>query len=325
MSNERWRIALAVNSKAGAALARPRGELVAKITQALRPAGELADTAEHEGDAFFEALRAFASRDDIDVLAVAGGDGTISAAAAITFEAGKRLLPIPCGTFNLFCRALGFPPDPEGALEMFDRLVPDAVDVGIVNGEIFVHHLSIGMHPRFVRLRDAVPFRSRWQKILATLRATLRSLRSIPRTPAIVVSGSRRWRRRLAGIAITVNPIAEMPISPPVTADPKQGTLAIYMTGIRRRRDALWFLLRAVAGRWKSSGLVETGTGESVRIVTRRATMGVSLDGERRRLRTPLDVRIERAGLKVLRPAPVGQTVEDFASAVSSASAGSIG
>lgn len=303
----RRRIAVAVNAKSGAAISMSGREFGDRIAEALSGQGEVAEILTDTGDRFFDRLSELARRPDVDILAVAGGDGTISAAAGIARESGKRLLPIPCGTFNLFCRALGFPPDPHKSIALFDSLVADDVDIGSVNGQVFIHHVSGGLHPRFVRIRDSVPVHSRRQKIFATFRAALRAMRSIPRTPMVVVADGRRRRRRLAGFAITVNPIAETPASPPVAVDPKEGVLGIYLTDVHRRRDAFWVVVRAIAGMWKSSALVETDEADAVRIVARGRTLSISVDGERRRLSLPLDIRLERLGLKVLRPRPEGQ------------------
>ncbi|MEC7729504.1 MAG: diacylglycerol kinase family protein, partial [Pseudomonadota bacterium] len=53
--------------------------------------------------------------DDRDTLIVAGGDGSVSRAAAVCLEKGATLAVLPSGTANDFARNLGLPHQP-GAL-----------------------------------------------------------------------------------------------------------------------------------------------------------------------------------------------------------------
>ena len=58
----------------------------------------------------------------------AGGDGTISAAAAVAFEAGVPLGVVPAGTMNLFARSLAIPMTMRGAAEALTSPAPIHID-----------------------------------------------------------------------------------------------------------------------------------------------------------------------------------------------------
>jgi diacylglycerol kinase (ATP) len=83
--------------------------------------------------------------DDLDLVIVAGGDGTISSAAASLYRHNKPLAILPLGTANDLARSLSIPDD----LETAGRLVVDnqlrRIDLGVVNGHYFFNAVNIGL------------------------------------------------------------------------------------------------------------------------------------------------------------------------------------
>ncbi len=78
----------------------------ARVLDEVREALPLTEIVElGEGDDIAEALRSAAER--AEVLAVAGGDGTVSCAAGIAMDAGLPLAVFPGGTFNHFAKDIG--------------------------------------------------------------------------------------------------------------------------------------------------------------------------------------------------------------------------
>ena len=81
-----------------------------------------------------------------DVVAVAGGDGSLAEVAAVALERDLPFVVVPLGTRNHFARDLGIDPnDPVGALDAFDG--PERrIDVGRVNGRVFLNNVSLGAY-----------------------------------------------------------------------------------------------------------------------------------------------------------------------------------
>jgi diacylglycerol kinase family enzyme len=130
-----------------------------------------------EAEAVERALRARASElasfglDDRDAVAawrperivVAGGDGSIGAAAEIAADLGVPTAVIPVGTANDFARALGIPRNREAAIEAAlgsSRVM--SLDLGVAewagdgDQRPFVNAASAGLSPAAARRADAL-------------------------------------------------------------------------------------------------------------------------------------------------------------------------
>ena len=131
---------LIINPVAG----RDRGpELAESLRERLaRRFGEVdVVTTAAEGDARRAAHQAAAA--GFDYVFVAGGDGTLNEAVNGVLEDSIRsavtLGIVPLGTGNDFATALGIPEDLDDALQALGAMHSRAVDVGRLNGELFVN------------------------------------------------------------------------------------------------------------------------------------------------------------------------------------------
>ena len=107
-------------------------------------------------------------------LGVAGGDGSVAAAAAVALEHGLPLAVIAAGTLNHFARDVGLetPQDTADAVTSGQAV---RVDVAEVNGTPFLNTSSIGAYPEMVRRRDRLS--GRMGKWLALTLAAAQVLR----------------------------------------------------------------------------------------------------------------------------------------------------
>ena len=137
-------LVVAVNPRSGTDDDDPAAEI-----RRLLPRAEVLEMSPGKG--VRELLGPAASR--ARALGVAGGDGSVAAAAAVALEHGLPLAVVPAGTLNHFARDIGV----ETASEAADAIRSGSavqVDVAEVNGTPFLNTSSIGAYPEMVRRRD---------------------------------------------------------------------------------------------------------------------------------------------------------------------------
>ena len=97
-------------------------------------------------------LATAAVRDGADALGMAGGDGSQAAVAAVAADHGLPYVCIPAGTRNHFALDLGIDAtDVAGALDAFLDGQERRIDLGRVNGRLFVNNVAMGVYAAIVQ------------------------------------------------------------------------------------------------------------------------------------------------------------------------------
>ena len=121
-------------------------------------------------------------------LGVAGGDGSVAAAADVAATRGLPLLAVPTGTLNHFTRDLGVdgPQDAARALAAGSAVRVDLGALRIDGGRPrrFVNTAGIGGYPDLVRLRER--WQPRWGKWPAAVLALARVLADAEAIPVLI-------------------------------------------------------------------------------------------------------------------------------------------
>lgn len=252
------------------------------------------------GKDLMRALQVAASNGEF-VLA-AGGDGTVSAAAGVAFEKGIGIAALPAGTMNLFARSLGVPLGLEDAIDALADGVTDQVDIATANGRPFVHQFSVGIHPKLVRLREKLKYRSRPGKMLASARASLGVLFNPPLFFAELSTpgGTEQWQ--LCGISVSNNPLDEGHL--PLADRLDRGVLGIYLVKPLTTGRTLELAFGLLRGKFKS--LPEIVNRESKEALLRFPTIKQGalavIDGELVTLPDRIELAIRPRALRVLVP-----------------------
>ena len=127
-----------LNPRAGLAAQRARAALARSAYW--RTAEVLVTTG--PGDARRFAAEAAAAGAET-VIAI-GGDGTANEAASGLLGTGTAFALVPMGSGNGLARTLGIPLDPDGALSVLETAVPREMDVGMINGQLFLNVAGAG-------------------------------------------------------------------------------------------------------------------------------------------------------------------------------------
>jgi undecaprenyl-diphosphatase len=161
-------VVVVVNSAAGPALGR---DPAAKLRAGL-PDARIVEVG--EGDDLASALQA--ATEGL-VIGIAGGDGSVNAAAAVAVEAGKPLLVVPAGTLNHLARDLGLE-SVDDAVEAVRHGSAGAVDVATIAGRPFLNTASFGSYVELVDARERLEgVIGKWPSVVVALLRVLRRSR----------------------------------------------------------------------------------------------------------------------------------------------------
>jgi diacylglycerol kinase family enzyme len=223
-----------------------------------------------------------ARREDAVLVAV-GGDGTLTTAAQAAHTAGCVMGAVPQGTFNYFGRVHGLSQDIEQAARALLRATPQPVQVGTINGRLFLVNASLGLYPQLLADREAFLDRfgrSRWLALLAAVVTMIRwrhqlsvqieadgQVRNL-RTPTIFIGNNRLQFGRL-GVGTDVLDVVG------------QGCLAALVIRPIGTAAMIGLLLRGALGTLGDADHVESFTFQrlTVRLRGVRRTK-VAADGE---------------------------------------------
>lgn len=260
------------------------------------------------GDDIAAAMRA-AAEDALaqgGALVVAGGDGTVNAAAQAAHASGCAMGVIPQGTFNYFSRTHGIPSDTEAATRLLLGARPQPVQVGRVNDRLFLVNASLGLYPQALEDREAYKRqfgRSRLVALASALVTLAREHRQLDlaierggetrvvRTPTLFV-GNNRLQLEQVGIAqapaLDAGHIAAVMLRP-------AGTLAL-----------LWLMVRGAFGTLGDAERVISFDFRRMTVAPRRPVgrrgIKVATDGELMWLRPPLEFAVASTPLWLLAP-----------------------
>jgi diacylglycerol kinase family enzyme len=231
----------------------------------------------------------------------AGGDGTVNAVASAVLGREIPLAVLPTGTLNHFAKDLGIPLELPEAVRVACEGVERAVDVGEVNGRIFLNNSSIGVYPRIVELRNRYGGRGA-AKWLAALWASLVVLRRRPFLGVRIRAEDEVVVRRTPFVFVGNNEYRMVGLRAASRDSLQDGVLAVYVMRGSHRSGVLGLAWRVFWGGVDRVDELDLLTVAEAEIETRRRRLQVSMDGEVAVLESPLAYRVRPGALRVLAP-----------------------
>ncbi|WP_171042412.1 diacylglycerol/lipid kinase family protein [Sinomonas gamaensis] len=120
-----------------------------------------------------------------DVIGMAGGDGSLGLVADVAARHGLAMVVVPAGTRNHLAMDLGLDRgDVLGALDAFGEAVERSIDLGEVNGRVFVNNVSLGLYAQIIRSPEY---------------RTAKADTTLSMLPGLLGPGSRPFDLRFAG------------------------------------------------------------------------------------------------------------------------------
>lgn len=235
-----------------------------------------------------------------NLVIVGGGDGTLSGCAGVLAGSEVAMAVLPLGTGNTLARSLGIPLDLEGAAKTIARGHIEAMDVGRVNGRVFLNSVTIGLSADIAHALDGdikkklgllawpvVGARVLWKHRARTLKIIAPHKTMHVRTHQLVISNGRY----IAG------PVAAAP-----DASVQDSALRVFTLGGAKMKDVFvmgWKLLRGQHVEEKSSRYFAT---QQLRVEAMRGRrIDADVDGEINE-HTPLELEVFPGALRVVVP-----------------------
>ncbi|MFF0245987.1 diacylglycerol/lipid kinase family protein [Streptosporangium sandarakinum] len=233
-----------------------------------------------------------------DLLAVGGGDGTLSAAVKHVAHRDVALGLLPLGTTNNFARSLGLPLDLPGAVRVFRTGKVADIDLGVAGDREFANLASFG-----VSVEVAGKVRPWLKRALGRPAYPLTALTILPGhrpfRAAITVDGHRHELLTHQLNIANGRFHGGWQVARDISID--NGLLVAYQLGSGKRlRLVVETLIRAATGRWRSLAGGPFVVGREMLLET-DPPMAADVDGEVR-LMTPITIRTIPNGLRVMVP-----------------------
>jgi diacylglycerol kinase family enzyme len=177
------------------------------------------------------------------------------------------------------------------------------VDVGEVNGEIFINNSSIGIYPFLVLERERRRRRKRLSKWTAIVLALPRASRHLPlfqlririqgfvetcRSPCVLI-GNNEYRLTIAAFGRRDSL--------------DRGELCLYVAKAQRPLSLFWLACRCIFGPLDQRRDLRIFKGDTADISSHRSRLLVAFDGEVKTMLSPLHYRTRPGALRVFAPA----------------------
>lgn len=250
-----------------------------------------------------------AACDPGDVVISAGGDGTIAALALALSGRGAPLLPLPCGTMNLFSRDLGFGPDPVEALRAGLSGVSREVDLGVVHADgkslAFLNNIVFGAYAQMAEAREDF----RQATTLAESGAAL-----IKGAGALLQASPANYTAEIDGVKV------DLSINTIVVANNRytghegfsprrekldEGLLGVYLVAADGAADFLARLTEFLNGTLEQSPKIQLLMAKRCAVSRGGENVACAVDGEPMEGGERVEIEMFPRALTVLSPAPV--------------------
>jgi diacylglycerol kinase family enzyme len=297
------RVTVLVNRRSGAV--RKQKVTAASLREMFQKAGTEADVRLLPGEEICDAARQ-AVKAGTEAVVAGGGDGTIRAVASVLAGGEVPLGVLPLGTLNHFAKDLKIPTDVEAAV----RLIPEgevrALDVGEVNGEIFLNNSSLGFYPPLVQARDQEMKRFRRGKWVAMAMATFKLLPRLSSLHVRISAGDWHVERKTEVLFVGNSEYKMSLLTHGAPDRLESGALYLYLA---RSRSRLGLFGLALAGLFRD--VKETESVEDwrlpefkVEVLRHKRAIPVAFDGEVSTMKSPLLYRTRPRALRVILPIP---------------------
>lgn len=304
MSERNYHVVLNENAGTASAIGLTKEQLIA-----LFESNGMAVTVDADASQPMASRIAKAIEGPAQVVVAAGGDGTITALAEAVVGTQKSLAILPLGTVNALAKDLRIPLDIALAVKSLATATPQLIDVGEVNGRIFLHKVVVGLIPGVAAAREHIRSNPTTMAKIGLLRHFFRRLARARRIAVGIDTDKSNTVERVQAIAVASNAYDEGFGHFFSRENLDRGTLTLYVLKHFTFADFVRLTSGMLMGRWRDDQALRVESVSTVTIRSHKALLKVMFDGEVETLRTPLTFRIRPLALSVLTPLEITGTI----------------
>jgi len=295
-----------LNSRSGSADAPKAKEVMERmLKEAGRPheffmvenPAKLAETAERAAKRAAETKGA---------VIASGGDGTLAATAQAILPTGRPFGIVPNGTFNYFGRAQEVPSDVEAAMRIVLDPEVRQVQVGTVNGRLFLVNASLGLYPQLLRDRERFTRQYGRKRVVAMWAGLVSLWRDHRQLLLDIEVDGKRQTVRTPTLFVGNNHLQLERVGLPEAEEVKEHRLAAIMVKPVNTTKLLWLALRGALGSLGDDDRVINFAFSRLSVNAihgvRSRQVEVATDGERTWMDTPLKFAVAPRPLLLLSP-----------------------
>ncbi|MBA3713016.1 MAG: diacylglycerol kinase family lipid kinase [Pyrinomonadaceae bacterium] len=301
--DKKTRMMVILNAAAGTAHVAGGETVEARLAEIFADGGVDAHIALAKDTAELTSLAERAAGEQYPVVVAGGGDGTINLVASKIVGTESLLGVLPLGTLNHFAKDLRISLDLEQATQIIIDGHAVRVDVGEVNGQIFINNSSLGLYPSIVRHRERQQERLGRSKWHALFWAGLTVLRRYPFLSVRLTVDGEALTRRTPIVFIGNNEYEMNGLQIGARSCLDKRHLSLYVAHRVGRARLIQLSLAALFG-WHPGEAPDFDQMcvEELWIETRRNRLLVATDGEVSVMQAPLHYRIRPGVLRVIVP-----------------------
>ncbi|HKI01387.1 MAG TPA: diacylglycerol kinase family protein [Thermoanaerobaculia bacterium] len=293
------KVTVIVNRGAGSVVT---GEVSAEsLRRSFLQEGTEADVHVIPGEEICDTARA-AVAGGADAVVAGGGDGTIRAVASVLAGGPVPMGVLPLGTLNHFARDLRIPTDLAEAVALIPKGVVKALDVGEVNGEVFVNNSVLGFYPPVVKVRDWERRKLDRNKWLATISALIKVLPKLPSLHLRVKGEGVEVRRKTRFMFVGNNEYEMRAFHFGARERFDSGDLYLYIARTPSRLGLAGLALLSLVRDLKLTRGFDRWSLPEFTVETHQKAVAVYLDGEVTSMTPPLRYRTRPHDLRVILP-----------------------
>ncbi len=233
---------------------------------------------------------------------IGGGDGTVRTAAQVFIEQDMPMAILPLGSFNFLARTLNYPDDIDAILSMVKNNKTKQIDLGNVNGQVFINHSWIGFYYYLLKLRNKYRHILGTNRILKSIFNIVNMFSTLPFYDLEFIIDGKTNKIRTCLVYISNNEQYTNFLNFSERKSLSLGVLSIYIFNCESRWELFKCMLTIFNNTFEESPFVTKYSADNLVINSKYPIIRMVIDGELCKMETPLNYSIYKKQLTVFLP-----------------------